>query len=61
MSIYFEATLKHGKFQRALVNHLGYTDDDGNGQSKSGSKVLLGHSDETSIGPYYEDDTRWRP
>jgi hypothetical protein len=44
--------------------HLGYlgdTDDDWDGQSESGSKVLLGHSNETGIGSYYEDDTRWGP
>lgn len=41
--------------------HLGYTNNHGDGQSKSGSEVLLGHSDEASIGSHYEDDTRRRP
>lgn len=43
------------------LSHLGYADDNGDGQSKSSSKVLFGHPNETSVGSYYEDDTRWRP
>jgi len=43
------------------LKHLSYTNDDGNGQSESGSEVLFGHSDETGIGSYHENDTRWRP
>jgi len=43
------------------LNHLGYTDDDGNGQSEGCGKVFLGHSNETGICSYYKDDTRWRP
>jgi len=43
------------------LSHLGYADDNGDGQSKSGSEVLLGHSNETSVGSHYEDDTRWGP
>lgn len=42
-------------------NHLGYADNDRNGQGKSRSEVLLRHSDETGIGSYYKDDTRRRP
>ena len=60
MSIYFEAPFKHAEFQCIWDNYLGNTDDDGNGQGESGGKVLLGHPNETGIGSYYEDDTRWR-
>ena len=61
MSIYFEALLGHIKCRCTQTNHLRYADDDGDSQSEGSSEVLLGHPNETCVGSYYQDNTRWGP